>query len=222
MTGPPVPWIYASVNPSHETITLVLATVWDWLVSLKWGTLVGPLIAALALLFTIGSFWWLQARQGKLRSYRPHSFGLSLSPNQALLRFPLVLYNTGPKPIVVRDMRLMFLKQPNIQPLPWRTSRSQLKPDTDDGLQLPAVFSVPGRQAQQHFLEFGIDAKNPLPGIDLAAREYQLRVEVLLGHKRRLKRLVSFPLQAKQFKTPGPNMASPYVAYSNDAVRLPQ
>jgi hypothetical protein len=67
-----------------------------------------------------------------------------------------VLHNTGAKPVVVQDMRLSFPQQSGVIPIPWRTSRSQLKPDADDGDQLPAVFSVPGRQAQQHFIEFGI------------------------------------------------------------------
>jgi hypothetical protein len=95
-------------------------------------TLIGPFIAILALLFTVATFWWLNARQGKLRSYPPYSFGFSSSPGQALLRFPIVLYNTGPKPIIVQDIRLKFRKQRAVQPLPWRTSRSQLKPVADE------------------------------------------------------------------------------------------
>src|SRR5215216_5408341 len=133
-----------------------------------WQSLVGPAIALMALIFTVASFWWLQARQGNLRSYEPHTFGFYRQPNKVRLRFPLVFYNTGPKPIVVQDMRLSFPEQSGVTPIEWRTSRSQLMPDTDDGAQLPAVFSVPGRQAQQHFIEFGIDSDDPLPGVDLS------------------------------------------------------
>jgi hypothetical protein len=181
---------------------------------INWSTFVGPFIATLALLFTVGSFWWLQARQGKLRSYPPHSFAFYLVPTKVRLRFPLVLYNTGPKPIVVQNMKLSFSKHPEVKPLPWRTSRSHLMPDADDGPQLPAVFSVPGRQAQQYFIEFGIDAKDPLPGIDLSASENLVRVEVLLGHKRQWQRLVSFPLSGEHVESP-----SAYIAYSNSALR---
>jgi hypothetical protein len=186
----------------------------DWLARVPWLSLVGPFIATLALLFTVASFWWLQARQGRLRSYPPHSFAFYRIPNKVRLRFPLVLYNTGPKPIVVQDMRLSFPQQPGVTPIPWRTSRSQLMPEKGDGIQLPAVFSVPGRQAQQHFIEFGIDVDNPLSGIDLSAGEYLVQVEVLLGHRKRWKRLVSFPLGAKDLELP-----SPYIAYSNTALR---
>ena len=134
--------------------------------------------------------------------------------SQALIRLPLVLYNTGAKPIIVQDLRLSFLEKPGIGPLPWRTSRSQLKPDTDDGSKLPAAFSIPGRTAQQHFIEFGIDLKNPLPGIDLKTRQYQVLVEVLLGHKKRWRQLLTFPLGAKHIEKP-----VAYLAYSNTALR---
>jgi hypothetical protein len=189
-----------------------------WLLQLTakitWSSIVGPFIATLALLFTIGSFWWLNARQGKLRSYWPHSFGFSQMPNKILLRFPLVLYNTGPKPIVVQDLRLSFINEPGPPSLPWRTSRSQLMPNTVDDPQLPAVFSVPGRQAQQHFIEFGIDSPERLPDLELATREHRVQVEVLLGHKRKWQRLVAGPLQAKDIELP-----TRYIAYSNSALR---
>jgi hypothetical protein len=174
----------------------------------------GPLIATLALLFTIGSFWWINARQGKLRSFPPHSFAFGGDTRVVVLRLPLVLHNTGPIPIIVQDMRLSFPKGTGSDPLPWRASNSQIKPDTNDGRQLPAVFSVPGRQAQQHFIEFGIQSTNPLPGVDLKAQEYRVSVEVLQGHERKWRPLVSFPLQAKDIKLP-----DRYIAYSNSALR---
>jgi len=42
--------------------------------------------------FTVASFWWLNARQGVLRSWEPHSFAAAVTPQLARLRFPLVLY----------------------------------------------------------------------------------------------------------------------------------
>jgi hypothetical protein len=169
-----------------------------------WQSFVGPAIALLALLFTIGSFWWLQARQGKLRSYRPHTFALIHGSSKVRLRFPLVFYNTGAKPIVIRDMRLTFPGQPGIEPLPWRTFRSQLKPDTDDGERLPAVFSVPGRQAQQQFIEFGVDRDTPLPGVDFAIQEHTVQVEVLLGHKKAVEAAGCFPATRRGHQGAGP------------------
>ena len=185
-----------------------------FIAKIDWSTFTGPFIATLALLFTVGSFWWLQARQGRLRSYPPHTFAFAGNPGQVLIRLPLVLYNTGPRPIIVQEMRLSFPKETGAAPLLWRASTSQIKPDTNDGRQLPAVFYVPGRQAQQHFVEFGIDSADPLPGVDLRAQEYRVTVEALLGHKRKWKRLASFPLQGEHIE-----LAGNYLAYSNTALR---
>jgi hypothetical protein len=195
-------------------VILVALSLREWLGAIKWQSVVGPAIAILALMFTIGSFWWLQARQGKLRSYQPYSLAYSQVANQALLRFPLVLYNTGAKPIIVQDLRLSFPAESRVAPLPWRTSRLRLKPTADDGSTLPAPFAVPGRQAQQHFIEFGSDSMDPLPGIDFKEGEYRVLIEVLLGHKKKWKQLLSFPLGAKQIKH-----LSSYTAYSNTALR---
>jgi hypothetical protein len=188
----------------------------NWLVPLAakitWSSFIGPAIAILALLFTIGSFWWLQARQGKLRSYQPFSFAHGRSQSQGLLRFPLVLYNTGAKPIVVVDLRLSF---PNVSgsSLPWRSTRTMLRPDAKDDLRLPAAFSIPGRQAQQYFIEFGLDSKDPWPGIALSTGQNDVLVEVLLGHKRKWQELVTFPLEGKHIDS------GAYLAYSNTALR---
>jgi hypothetical protein len=179
-----------------------------------WTSLVGPAIAVLALMFTIGSFWWLQARQGRLRSYPPLSFAFGGNQKLALIRLPLVLYNSGAKPIIVQDLRLSFPEQPGVTPLPWRSLRSQLRPAAEDSLKLPAAFSVPGRTAQQHFIEFGVDSADPLPGIDLQAQEYRVSVEVLMGHKRKWRRLVTFALEGKHI-----DLSGAYLAYSNTALR---
>src|SRR6266487_3495961 len=101
-------------------------------------------VASLALLFTVGSFWWLNARQGRLKSFEPHSFAACRTPDRLRLRFPLVLYNTGAKPIVVQDMQLSFPEEPRWKlPLPWITTRSQLNPTSDEGYDFLAVFSLP-------------------------------------------------------------------------------
>jgi hypothetical protein len=192
---------------------LTASQLWAWLKTAELQSLVGPAIALMALLFTVGSFWWLQARQGKLRSWQPFSWAFGRSPSQVVLRFPLVLYNTGAKPIIVVDLRLSFPTVPGQPSLPWRSTRSKLRPDIDDDLRLPAAFSIPGRQAQQYFIEFGLDSKDPLPGINLKTGQYDVLIEVLLGHKRKWQQLVTFPLEGKHIDT------GAYLAYSNTALR---
>jgi hypothetical protein len=163
----------------------------------------------MALIFTIGAFWSLNARQGRLKSFEPHSFALGiLQPDLVvLLRFPLVLYNTGAKPIVVQDIRLTFPKESHATPpLPWRTTRSQIMPAPDDRHALPAVFSVPGRTAQQVFIEFG----GPFPGVIPKARDYQALIEVKLGHQRKWKQLIGLTIRAAHVTS-----IDHYIAYSN-------
>lgn len=86
-------------------------------------TFLSLLIACLAFAFTIGSFWWLHARQGRLEGFEPHSFAACVTPMLSRFRFPLVLYNTGAKPIVIQNMRLWYPeKGPTI--LAWITGSS--------------------------------------------------------------------------------------------------
>jgi hypothetical protein len=166
-------------------------------------------VASLALVFTIGSFWWLNGRRGRLKSYEPHSFALGIMPADlvVLLRLPLVLYNTGATPIVVQGMRLTFPKEPHpTAPLLWRNTRSQIMPKPDDGHALPAVFSIPGRTAQQMFIEFG----GPFPGVIPKARDYRAVVEVKLGHRKEWKELIMFTIRAAHVTS-----IDHYIAYSN-------
>jgi hypothetical protein len=112
-------------------------------------------IASLALMFTVGSFWLLNARQGRLKSSEPQSFAACRTPDKLRLLFPLVIYNSGATPIIVQDMQLNFPEESRWKaPIPWTTTRSQLPP-SDDGWTFPAVFSIPGRSAQQMFIELG-------------------------------------------------------------------
>lgn len=67
------------------------------------------IVAMCALAFTVLSFWWLNARQGRLKSYAPHTFAAAVTPEKTLVRLPVILFNTGPKPIVVQNLRLAFL-----------------------------------------------------------------------------------------------------------------
>ena len=71
------------------------------------------------------------------------------------------------------------------------------------------MFSVPGRTAQQMFIEFGA----PFPGIVPQARDYTARIEVKLGHRRKWRRLLTFTLRAGQIINPGS-----YITYSNSPV----
>jgi hypothetical protein len=162
------------------------------------------LIACLALTFTIGAFWWLNARQGRLMSFEPHSFAAVATPFQSKVRFPLVVYNTGAKPIVVQDLRLWFPGTRSTV-LPWSTTRSQLMPDSDDRIDLPAVFSIPGRTAQHRFIEFGGPFAGGVPASDCHAQ-----IDVKLGHHSGWDHLITFTFRATRITDP-----QRYISYSN-------
>ncbi|MGP4029169.1 hypothetical protein [Actinomadura sp. 3N407] len=157
------------------------------------------IVAMCALAFTVGSFWWLHARRGHLESYEPHSFAASLV-GPLRIRVPLVLYNTGPVPIVVQSIRLRVGEEP---PLTWITTRSQLRPGKGDEHRFAAPFPVLGRSAQQVFVEFGRDNS-------LEVEDHEVRVEVKLGHKKDWISLLAFTLRTGQVKHPN------YITYSND------
>ncbi|QEU94501.1 hypothetical protein [Streptomyces kanamyceticus] len=174
-------------------------------------------VAACALVFTVASFWWINARQGDLKVWEPHSFAAAVTSKIARIRFPLVLYNTGAKPIVVLDLRLRFLDEPgSALVLPWTSTRDRLRPEEADDFRLPACFAVTGRTAEQLFIEFGA----PFPAFVPEARDYKVVVEAKLGYRKLRHRtlgrrgdwqaLVVFPLRVGHIAHP-----SSYIAYSN-------
>jgi hypothetical protein len=105
-------------------------------------------------------------------------------------------------------MRLTFPEESRWKaPLPWTTTRSQLPPSSD-GWTFPAVFSIAGRTAQQMFIEFG----GLFPIVAPLARDYRIRIEVKVVHRKRWIQLVTFTLRAWHVTDP-----ERYIAYSNSA-----
>ncbi len=119
-------------------------------------------IAVLALLFTIGSFWWIHAREGKLEVAQPHAYAFASKPR---LRMPLAFYNTGAKALVVANLRLRVEGDPDRSQLEWITTRAVLRPETDDGFAYATPFAVEGRSTKEVFAEFGDGLGwSPAPG----------------------------------------------------------
>ncbi|MGW3272309.1 hypothetical protein ACWDFH_12670 [Streptomyces kronopolitis] len=167
-------------------------------------------VAACALVFTVASFWWLNARQGRLEAWEPLTFSGAVTPSQSRLRFPVVIYNTGARPIVVRDLRLSFHDDAVLTtPLPWTSSRSHIRPEKDDGLKMPAVFVVAGRTAEQLFIEFG--TTKPRCFVP-EARQYRASIDAILGHQNDWHPLVTFTWHADRLVHP-----TNYIPYRNTA-----
>ncbi len=72
------------------------------------------LFAVLALTFTIFSFWWMNWRPGSLHVGDIQYFaagkateGSADNPNVDIIALPLILYNTGARPLLLESLRLV-------------------------------------------------------------------------------------------------------------------
>ena len=70
------------------------------------------LISALAVLFTLLSFWWLHWRKGQIVVGPPRSFAATSQGKDGLLivQLPLVFYNDGAASQVVQNLRLSLVQ----------------------------------------------------------------------------------------------------------------
>ncbi|MEU0397497.1 hypothetical protein ABZ208_32935 [Streptomyces sp. NPDC006208] len=170
------------------------------------------IVSVSALVFTVASFWWINARQGRLETWEPHSFAAICRGSTVRLRLPLVFHNTGAKPIVVHDLMLSFPDEPASHlPLLWKSSPSRLQPGPDEEPKLPAGFVVAGREAQQLFIEF----EAPFSGLVPEARDYKVRIQVRVGHRKGWRSLLTFTLRTTNIIHP-----DRYTVYNNVPVEL--
>ena len=154
------------------------------------------IISILALLFTIGSFYWVFATKGRLHTYEPYSYTARVFEDNLLtLRLPLVLANSGARPLVVQDLRLFFFHDDGRTiSFKWSRSFTSLrKPNSEETSELPAIFVVTGRSAGQYFLEF----QPVLPVFRIEQIEYRVRVEAKLTNHEKWKSITEFKLRAK-------------------------
>lgn len=89
--------------------------------SITVGDITTLVIAVLALLFTVGSFWWLSARAGRLTLATPRTYAYAGPAGTLRLRFPLTFYNTGARDLIVEDLRVTSADFP--ADLRWITTR---------------------------------------------------------------------------------------------------
>ena len=116
-------------------------------------------ISTCALLFTVGSFWWLYVRPGRLRMTQVRVFSADVRRDLARLRIPVTLYNTGPRPLVVVDLRLQVSSDGVSATAPSRSFRRSIKAGPDDLEDLPHPYVVPGRSVVTTFVEFTVDPR---------------------------------------------------------------
>lgn len=167
-------------------------------------------VATLALLFTVGSFWWLYARQGELRSFRPSTFAAMVHRDRTLFRFPLVFFNSGAQSMVVLNLRLRFEDSKLAGPLQWHTTHDGL--ETSERPPMAAAFVVPNRSAVRVFAGFAQDD----PRDFILGREFTAVIDVQAAHLDGWQELVRFPLLAQGIAYP-----ERFIPYSNERGQVP-
>lgn len=167
-------------------------------------------IAAAALLFTVASFWWLQARRGRLSCFPVQTFSGFLAADSAVLRIPLTIFNSGAVPIVVADLRLR-MRTPEAEDLlmHFRSFRKSLLPESGDVHDFAHPFSIPGRDVVARHVEF---ASLVGPASLVSGNSAVAVVEALLDHDDQWIELGRFPVHVEIMAHTGT-----YVTYSNRA-----
>ena len=68
-----------------------------------------PVIAAIALGFTLFSFWWMNWRPGSLQvgDFEHFAVGKTTTDDVNIVTLPVILYNTGARPVVLESLRLV-------------------------------------------------------------------------------------------------------------------
>lgn len=162
-------------------------------------------ISICALAFTVSSFWWINARPGRLRVTAPRVFSCYVRADKSSLRFPVTLYNTGAVPLVVADLRLRLSSAGTEVVAASKTFRKSVSPEQDDFLDFPHPYVVTGRSVVITFVEFAVE-----PAVMATGQRADVTVEALFdGHG--WKRVGAFELRTDTVTDPGV-----YISYSND------
>lgn len=128
------------------------------------------LIALMALLFTVGSFWWLHARRGTIKSYSVDAFSGMINGEGLRLHLPIVLHNTGAAPRIVRALRLQGVDaEGKILHLPAQSFKKKLDVQEGGFEDYTHAFVVSGRNVTTKFVTFMAKSFTPIrPGKPMA------------------------------------------------------
>jgi hypothetical protein len=166
------------------------------------------IISSSALLFTIASFWWLQARRGRLTCFPVQTFSGYLRRDGAALRIALSIFNSGAVPLVVTDLRLRLIPPTGAEiRMHFSTLRRSVRTDADDVEDFAHAYSVDGRSVDTRMVEF---AMHDMPVSLLSGRPVVAAVEAQIGHHDAWVELGHFPMHVETMAHPGN-----YITYSN-------
>lgn len=105
-------------------------------------------ISCLALLFTIGSFYWLQARKGQLKLYPVITFSGYWNTSRLVLRLPVILFNSGARPRVITALRLVTTGDKGTRiVLECHSFRKTIDPMSEDMEDMAHAYAIPAPYA---------------------------------------------------------------------------
>jgi hypothetical protein len=179
--------------------------------STNWLAVVAVAVSVLALVFTVGSFWWQNWRRGRLVVAEPRSYAAAAVGDQLILRLPFVMFNTGAAPIVIQNLRLTFVELLEEPSLPFVATGRGVDPtsDPENRHELAAGFPVGGRHALPVVCVF----KRERGAFEFEEREYRLRLDGWLLHQDGWRALLEFTLRVGSESLPTLNER--YVPHDN-------
>lgn len=160
-------------------------------------------ISVLALVFTIATFWWLHARRGSVTATAPRVYAFT---DAMRLRLPLVFYNSGARALIVDDLRVMVEDEARPAPLRWVTTRTTLRPGSNDGHVFATPFAIQGRSAHEAIAEFESDWS------PVATSSYRLRLQAQVHPSEDWEDLVAL------WWAPPADLMKQYIAHRNEPV----
>ncbi|WP_156945228.1 hypothetical protein [Arthrobacter sp. I3] len=164
-------------------------------------------IACLALLFTVGSFYWLQARKGRLKLYPVVTFSGYMDAARMVLRLPVIIFNSGARPRVVTALRLAALDDAGARlVLECQSFRKTISPEAGDREDSAHAYAIAGRQVVTKHAQFNVER---LPLFDTRAPVI-FDVEALLDHSIEWSRLGRVVVHTEIIWTPE------FIGYSNN------
>jgi hypothetical protein len=168
---------------------------------------VAIVVSILALLFTVGAFWYMNLWPGRLKGYGPSTWAGYVSSDELTLRIPVLVANSGARPKVITNVRLRLLAPRSVLKLSWQTFRVGIRPTDADIKDMATHFVVPGRSALREFVEFRGHFEQGV----IEPREYEVKLDMQIDGQDVWREIASFALRLWHFG----NSPDRYIARSN-------
>ena len=155
------------------------------------------IISILALLFTVGSFWWMNWRKGDLQVSPPRSYAITSSDTALTLQLPFIFFNNGPTPIFVHNLRLVFTEVRPQESVVFQGTVKELGfPETP--MKTATQFPIRGLEVQLIICWF----MNPGSRLRLKAGIYPVELHAMLDDRSDWNTVSSFTLNIDEEEVP--------------------